>query len=108
MNPLSKKKLIQMGLDSTRQIAIAAGNEIYIEHYKAFEIRSPMWVVQHREQLLKTFKGRRNDKSALNNAINWAVGNYSLPSECERDPFGGWHPVGTLARAVAAKSGEYS
>ena len=115
MNPLSKKKLQALGLVNSRAIAVAAKNRIYVEHHKSESVIPSRWVVQGIN--FKTdpkaawynygcmiFIGKAKDDNVRQMAITWASTEYLTgETSWERDAFGGWHPYGTIARAVAAK-----
>lgn len=118
MNAISAKKLSSIGLRNSHEIAVAAGNRIYITHAKAGVVVGAKWIVQgvnfqtdpkapHPDHGCKTFFGRVRDDEAREEAIRWASNEYLTGETAwEKDPFGGWHPYGTLARAVANKNYE--
>lgn len=117
MNAISAKKLQSIGLHNSYEVAVAAGNRIYILHQKAGVVDGAKWVVQginfqtnpkahHIDRGCMTFYGRSRDDEARDKAIAWASNEFLTGETAwEKDPFGGWHPYGTLRRAVAAKQG---
>lgn len=102
MNPISKKKLTQMGLTDSYDIAVAANSEILIVHFKRAVEYDASWDACTPEgEIDFTVHGNARDATALKRVMDWANENIlSLSTEWERDPYGGYHPRGTIAVAV--------
>ena len=119
---LTKAQWAELGVRNSHEVA-SRGTKRYVSYRPAEYGRasnSAAWQVVHigyltdpkghwRDNGHKTFTVyRREEKEAkLKEAIAWASKRYGI-KEWERDPWGDWHPAGTLVMAKDYKRPEAS
>lgn len=86
---------------------------VAVEYYPEGDHSNPRWVVfgvgfkvypegtwsQDGNRVFVCFRPSEDKESKLSKAIEWATGRYGI-TDWERSPFGSYHPVGTMARAM--------
>lgn len=118
MKRLTKEGWRVLGVRTSRDLCQRGGRGIYVSYIPSDfgrEARFACWRVYRpgyetdphghwSDGRNKTFTVHsRGDKEAKRlEAIEWAVYVYNITGEWERDPWGGWHPAGTLEAARVA------
>lgn len=112
---LTKEGWRALGVSNPVELCKRAGGRLYISftpHEPALPARwrviSPRgrtdpdaaWY-DYGQKSFVTPGGRASKETALKEAIKWASERYGLTGEWERDPWGDWHPAGTLEAAAA-------
>ena len=118
MKPFTRAELKAAGIHNSWAIAEGSGSFLYIGYTPSSRESSPQWqVVNTRDKTdpgghwqnrgHKTFAvmGRAQKQPQLQAAFDWCKARWSI-FDWERDPWGSYHPAGTLAKIRASIKAE--
>ncbi len=99
---LTKKLLNEQGIFTSFDVARKAGNRIFIDYIPADGRLTAYW---RYKRLIETgyyhkdfpVTCRENKEPKLKEAIQYVTGRHKI-NITEKDPFGAWHPEGTMEK----------